>query len=114
MKTTTKLIALLSLTLLAGCAMRQKVLDATAISMTHTQLSEGEKLQETGPVTGKFCTDMGNDKGSIGLIDESVKVAQKTHNVDYILNASFWNEGSCMSVEGTGAKVVGMGTVLRK
>ena len=92
--------------LLSGCAMKTKILDTTAISMTRTNLKAGEKLQETGPVTGNFCMDSFNQKGSIGLLDESVKSAQTQYNVDYILNASFWQEGSCISVEGTGAKVV--------
>jgi hypothetical protein len=91
---------------LGGCAMKTKVLDATAVSMTHSSLKEGEKLQETGPVTGKFCADTFGDKGTIGLLDESIGAAQKQFQVDYITNASFWREGSCISVEGTGAKIV--------
>lgn len=89
-----------------GCAMKTKILDATAISMTRTHLNSGEKLKESGPVTGKFCSDTFGDKGTIGLLDESVKAAQAEFKVDYILNASFWQEGSCLSVEGTGATVV--------
>lgn len=100
-------LALISIIGLGGCAMKTKILDASAISMTHTSLKEGEKLQETGPVTGKFCADTFGDKGQIGLLDESVKAAQTQNKIDYIMNASFWNEGQCISVEGTGAKIVG-------
>lgn len=96
-------VALLAL---SACAMKVKVLDVPAVSMTKSYLNEGEKLRETGPVTGKFCTDTFGDKGAIGLIDESVKAAQASSDVDFILNAAFWNEGMCMSVEGTGAKIV--------
>lgn len=94
------------LVLTAGCASRTKVLDASAVSMTRTSLGPGESLRETGPVAGKFCPDSFGDKGTIGLIDESVKMAQSSGQVDYILNASFWRSASCMEVEGTGAKVV--------
>ncbi len=97
---------ILALGFLGGCAMKTKILDASAVSMTHMHLKPGESLKETVPVTGKFCADTFGDKGSIGLIDESVKAAQQQFSVDYILNASFWNEGACISVEGTGAKVM--------
>ena len=104
MKNTYLLIA--ALALLAGCAMRTKILDAPAISMTQMNVPAGEKLQETGPVTGKFCPDSMNDKGTIGLLDESVKAAQAQSGVDWILNASFYMEGNCIDVEGTGAKLM--------
>jgi hypothetical protein len=92
--------------LLSGCAMRTKVLDAAAISMTRSNLNPGETLKEAGPVNGKFCVDTWNDKGSIGLIDNAVTAAQKQSQVDFILSASFWQEGGCIDVEGTGAKIV--------
>jgi hypothetical protein len=106
-----KFLAVVALgTTLAGCAMRTKVLDVAAVSMTKSSLNEGETLKETGPVSGQFCADTFGDKGSIGLIDESVKMAQSQSGVDFILNAAFWNEGQCMVVEGTGAKIAGGGT----
>jgi hypothetical protein len=104
-----KIFAVLGLVLLAGCALKTKVLDAAAVSMTKSNLVEGEKLQETGQVTGKFCSDTFGDKGTIGLIDESVKQAQQQSGVDFIVNAAFWAEGSCMTVEGTGAKIASSG-----
>lgn len=90
--------------LLGACVTKQKVLDASAVSMTHYSLKEGQKLEEKGMVSGRFCTS--NDhKGTMGLMDESIKDAQQTSGVDFILNASFYQEGSCMLVEGTGAKI---------
>jgi hypothetical protein len=100
-------LAIGALLLLSACAMKQKVMDVAAVSMTKTYMNPGDSLKEMGPVTGKYCADQWNDKGSIGLFDESVKAAQTQSGVDYILNASFWREGSCMTVEGTGAKIAG-------
>ncbi len=89
-----------------SCAMRQKVLDTSAISMTHDSLKPGTELMTMGPVKAEFCSDAFKDKGDIGLMDEAVKKAQTDNQVDYIMNASFWSTGGCMVVEGEGAKVV--------
>ena len=89
-----------------SCAMRQKVLDTSAISMTHDSLKPGTELMTKGPVKAEFCSDAFKDKGDIGLMDEAVKKAQADHQVDYIMNASFWSTGGCMVVEGEGANVV--------
>lgn len=94
---------------LSSCAMRSKILDVSAVSMTRSHLNPGEKLQETGPVSGQYCSDTFGDRGAIGLIDECVKSAQSQSGVDYILNASIWAEGRCVTVEGTGAKVASSG-----
>lgn len=100
-----KIFALIAVTLMLGaCAMKQKVLDASAVSMTHTAVPDGKTLEEVGPVKGTFCTDS-SQKGSYGLMDESVKDAQKTAKVDFIVNASFFQENRCMTVEGTGARI---------
>src|SRR5438309_11881327 len=107
MKNTKLVLALALLGTLSACAMKTKVLDAGAVSMTRTSLAPGQKLQEVGPVTGEFCSDTFGDKGSIGLIDEAVKSAQTKHSVDMITNASFYTTGNgCMSVEGTGQKIM--------
>jgi len=100
-----KYSALIIISLLLGaCAMKQKVLDVSAVSMTHSNIPQGKTLEEKGTVKGSFCTN--NDhKGTFGLIDESVKNAQQTAKVDFLLNASFFQEGSCMTVEGTGAVI---------
>ena len=103
------ILAAMALIFVSGCAMKTKILDTAAISMTHGSLKEGERLKETGPVTGQFCAKTFDDKGNIGLLDESVKSAQTQAGVDYITNAVFWQEGSCITVEGTGAKVVSSG-----
>ncbi len=89
-----------------SCAMRQKVLDTSAISMTHDSLKPGTELVTKGPVKAEYCTDAFKDKGEIGLMDEAVKKEQTDHQVDYIMNASFWSTGGCMVVEGEGATVV--------
>jgi Na+/H+ antiporter NhaD/arsenite permease-like protein len=100
---TLALIALVAV----SCAHRQKVLDTAAISMTHDSLKPGTELMTKGPVTAEFCTDAMNDKGQIGLMDEAVKKAQATAQIDYIMNATFWSTaGGCMVVEGEGANVV--------
>lgn len=104
------IILILAAMIVTGCAMKTKVLDATAVSMTHFNLKEGERLEETGAVAGEFCTDLTGDSGNIGLFDEAIKAAQTKAGVDFILNASFWSSGKCVSIEGTGAKIVGGGS----
>lgn len=94
----------------SGCAMRSKILDAQAVSMTRQSLKDGESLKETGPVKGEFCADSMRDKGTVGLMDEAIKSAQTQHNVDFITNAIFYARGSCVEVEGTGQKVVASGS----
>lgn len=89
---------------LSACAVKQKVLDASAVSMTQFNLKEGEKLTEMGQVEGNFCADSSH-RGSLGLMDEAIKNAQKKSNSDFILNATFYVTGQCMSVEGTAAKI---------
>jgi hypothetical protein len=91
---------------LSGCQMKQKVMDASIVSMTYTSLPTDAKLADAGPVSGKFCADSFNDKGSIGLFDEAVKSAQTTHKIDFITNATFWrDEHGCILLEGTGQRL---------
>lgn len=92
---------------LSACATKVKVLDASSISMTHFHLNEGEKLRETGPITGKFCPDAFKDKGNVGLIDQATMAAQEQNQVDFITNVSIWRESTgCLLIDGTGQKVV--------
>jgi len=105
MKTATMTAAALSSLVMTGCAVKTKILDVSAVSMTHPSIKEGESLQEKGPVTGQFCMDTMNDKGSIGLIDEVVRNAQKQHNVDFITNAVVFQTGNCVGIEGTGHNI---------
>lgn len=107
MKKSQIIFAISAVVLASGCAMKTKVLDAGAVSMTHQSLKPGQALQEKGQVTGQFCADTFGDKGQIGLMDEAIKSAQKTHGVDWITNATFYlTSASCVSVEGTGQKIV--------
>jgi len=96
----------LGLVALAGCAGKRKLMDAPIVSMT--KYNSGDyKLKEMGPVSGKFCPDVGKDEGSMGLIDLSVMNAQKQSGADFISNVSIWAENSgCTSIEGTGMKIV--------
>lgn len=103
MKTLILIALLVSVT---SCATKVKILDASAVSMTHTALEPGQNLVEIGEVDGEFCSDSFNDKGSIGLIDMAVSNAQKKSSADWITNASFWRMGNgCVSVTGTGKKI---------
>jgi hypothetical protein len=88
-----------------SCAHRVKIMDASAVSMTHSSMEPGQNLVEIGDVEGEFCPDSMNDKGSIGLIDMAVDNAQKKTGADWITNASFWRSGNCMYVTGTGKKL---------
>lgn len=92
-------------TVAVSCAHRTKVLDTAAISMTYDSIKPGMTLTNKGPVKAEFCMDSWNQKGQFGLMDEAVKKAQSTAQVDYILNATFWSTGGCMEVEGEGAVV---------
>jgi len=98
-------LAIAGLALVSGCTMKQKIMDVAVVSMTRSSLPAGATLKETGDVSGKFCSDQFNDKGQIGLFDEAIKQAQKQSGTDFITNASFFSEGSCVTVEGTGQKI---------
>jgi hypothetical protein len=106
------LLVLILATFLVSCASKVKVMDASAVSMTHDSIKPGEMLTPMGEVTGEFCTDSSTDRGSVGLFDEALKKAQAESHADFILNASFWSKttfGSssrCTIVSGEGAKVV--------
>lgn len=101
----TLLIAVL-LVGVTSCAHKQKILDASAVSMTHNSLDAGQNLVEIGEVESEFCPSAMNDKGDIGLLDEAIAAAQKKSGADWITNASFWRDMSgCISVTGTGKKI---------
>jgi hypothetical protein len=99
------LLALASL-MFYSCASRRKILDATVLSMTQSNIKEGSRLDDAGEVKGKFCSNNSKDKGSIGLIDEAVKALQSNNQVDYVQNAVIWQEASCVEVEGRGMRIV--------
>jgi hypothetical protein len=100
-----KLIFLTAVLMLTGCAVKQKILDASAVSMTHAHIPAGAKTKDIGAVSGRFCSGDG-DKGEMGLMDEAIKNAQKSSKADFIVNATFTQEGSCMVVDGTGQRIV--------
>lgn len=89
-----------------SCAHKVKILDATAVSMTHSSLEPGQNLVEIGDVESEFCPDSMKDEGTIGLLDMAIQGAQTKSGADWITNASFWRDGrGCISVTGTGKKL---------
>lgn len=89
-----------------SCAHKVKVLDASAVSMTHNSIEANQNLVEIGEVESEFCPDAMNDKGQIGLLDEAIMGAQKKSGADWIMNASFWrDQRGCISVTGMGKKI---------
>lgn len=99
------LVLVLSIALLSGCAFKQKILDATAVSMSKRSLKKGQKTKEVGTVTGEFCAEM-SKSGTFGLMDEAIKDAQRKSKVDFITHVTFYSTGKCVSLEGTGVKVI--------
>ena len=98
-----------------SCAHKVKVLDASAVSMTHSSIEAGQNLVEIGEVESEFCPDTFGDKGQIGLLDEAISNAQKKSGADWIMNASFWrDEKGCISVTGTGKKIATTAAVSKK
>ena len=101
------LLIALGLLFTAGCVSKVKVMDVSVVSMTHSHLPLGAKLEEKGPVTGSFCADISNDKGNVGLFDEAIKSAQSQSSVDFITNVTFWrDQKGCILLEGTGQKII--------
>lgn len=89
-----------------SCAHKVKVLDASAVSMTHDSIDPTQNLVEIGEVNSEFCPNSLKDEGQIGLLDEAISNAQKKSGADWIMNASFWRDGNgCISVTGTGKKI---------
>ncbi|NQZ01024.1 MAG: hypothetical protein HRT45_10210 [Bdellovibrionales bacterium] len=99
-------LVILGLAVAAGCATKRKLMDVPMVSMTKYNSGDYE-LKEMGPISGKFCADVTEDEGNMGLIDMSVMNAQKQSGADFISNVSVWAEaGGCTSIEGTGMKIV--------
>ncbi len=99
------LFSMIAMGLLGGCAAKVKILDTAAVSTKHYSISEGQKLEETGDVTGQFCADSTEDEGEVGLMDKAVSNTLSENNIDFITNASFYSKGNCTMVEGTGAVI---------
>jgi len=91
--------------ILQSCAHKIKIMDVSAVSMTKKNIAKNQKLVEKDSVEGRFCSSAFNDKGTVGLIDEAIKDAQKKSGADFIVDARFFREGGCVGVEGTAAKI---------
>jgi hypothetical protein len=101
------LFILIAMTIIfSSCASsRQKILDTSAVSMTKISLEKNQKLNPIGPVTGRYCKGTSQKNGEYGLMDEVINDAQTKSGADYITEVSFWLEGGCIVLEGTGQKI---------
>ena len=93
------------LVLFTSCAMKQRILNASSVSMTKYSSQKGQNVEEAGEVTGEFCADTLSDSGTVGLLDEAIKDAQNKSGADFISNATFYSKGNCVIVEGMAMKV---------
>jgi hypothetical protein len=101
------LAIILVLATFTSCAMKQRVLNASAVSMSDYSMKKGYVLQEMGEVSGEFCAEPGFGSSSTGLMDEAIKNAQtKKKGSQFIMNATFYKKANCMIVEGEAAKAV--------
>lgn len=101
-----KIVSIAAIMLLASsCAMKQRILNASSVSMTKYSAQSKQKIEEAGEVTGEFCADSGSDSGTIGLLDEAIKDAQNKSGADFISNAIFYSKGNCVMVEGMAMKI---------
>ena len=88
-----------------SCSHRVKILDASAVSMTHYSIEPTEMLVDAGEVEGQFCRSI-SDIGQIGFLDKAILDAQKKVGADWLINASFWTDSKdCIFVSGSGKKV---------
>lgn len=101
-----KAISIVAIMVLASsCAMKQRILNASAVSMTKYSTKKSQKAEEAGEVTGEFCADSTSDSGTVGLLDEAIKDAQNKSGADWITNAVFYSKGNCVIVEGMAMKI---------
>jgi hypothetical protein len=84
----------------SSCAHKVRLLDASAVSMTKKHGVKGVKAADKGAANGEACYDS-SASGTIGLMDNAIKAAQKSSGADYIADATFYAKGSCVTVEGT-------------
>ncbi|MSP23710.1 MAG: hypothetical protein EXR75_00810 [Myxococcales bacterium] len=107
-----KLIAIGCLTALLGCGFQGKLLDASAVSMTHSSLEPDETLKETGEIAEEFCPSPLAVDRYTGALDGAIAQAQKKSGADFITNASFFrNANGCIHVTGTANKIEKRATV---
>lgn len=103
-----KILMSICLVAVGGCASRYTVLSTPMVSMTKYSYTDG-KLNEVGPVSERFCRGeqpLSSRTHDVGLIDEVTLKAQNAQGADYIGNAVYSIEGSCMVLEGTAYKKV--------
>lgn len=93
------------LLILSSCAFKQRILNASAVSMTKYSLKKNQTLEEVGEVSGEFCPDSFNDTGNVGLLDEAIKKAQKSNKADFLTHVTFYSQGRCVLVEGTAMRI---------
>ena len=99
--------ALVSPFVFVGCASRQALFTMPSVSMTETAPVRSKMGTELGPVSTSFCSgdQATSAKGnSVGLIDEVIAKAQKEKNASFIKNAQFFQNGSCIELEGVAVK----------
>lgn len=88
-----------------SCATKQRILNASSVSMTKYSLKKGQKLKEIGEVIGEYCTEIKMGGSTTGLLDEAIKNAQKKSNADFLTNATFYSKGNCVTVEALAMKI---------
>lgn len=82
-------------------------LKVKAISMT-MDLSQKVRFTEMNPVKGKQCiTNKSHVKKNGGnfLYDEVVYQTQKKYKADALVDVTFYDDGGCVALTGTAAKV---------
>ncbi len=89
---------------LTSCAMKQRILNASAVSMSQYN-NKGYTLVEAGDVTGEYCRQATAEMKTVGLLDEAIKDAQRKSKADFITNATFYAKGNCVLVEGQAMKI---------
>lgn len=99
-----KIILFSSILMFIGCASRQKILDVPAVSMKVSSLQGNQKLKAIGDVKGQYCASA-SDKGSVGLMDEAIRDAEKKSGGEVFTDASFFSSGSCIELEATANKI---------
>lgn len=105
MKTNLPLLTLV--VTLGGCAGRVLVLQAPVISMSKTDIPAGMKMAELGDVNETWCTKeepMQPEKDgskNYGMIDQAImKATDNGKKGDFITDARFYQDVSCMNVQG--------------
>lgn len=102
-------IALLLIFSLAGCASKVLILQSPIVSMKKADAGAQKELAPAAAVNEKWCaTDkpvVPNDDGSkhYGMIDQVIWKAHKKSRYDFFVNAKFYQQGDCVSMNAMGA-----------